>query len=128
MNSISEKKNIFNNIYEYFLKYILPDYLKIRPINLSKQYALNFEFTYKKLSFIYTNPKFNPITKKLEFGSFEQELQQGYKKPPIKYYNPITDFYLNKFNKNNKFSKTFKITNPKYNIKTKKLEFNYIKL
>jgi hypothetical protein len=102
--------------------------LYIKPKNPSELYITNYKKSkeFKKLPAIYANPKYNPLTKRLEFGSFEYELEQAKKRPNAKYYLPITDFYWNKITNKKQNLKKFPLvfTNGRYNPYTKRLEFN----
>lgn len=122
--------NFTTRIYNFLTKYIIPDYTKTIPTNPSKEYLINYKKThgFKKFPAIFTSPKYNPDTMRLEFGSFEYELEQAKKRPQMKYYYPITEFYWNKFTNQNsqtKFKKFPSIfVNLRYNPEKKRLESN----
>ena len=103
------KINCFLNIF-YNIK-------KFPSSNYSKKYIEN----YKKLPILYTNPKWNPIQKKLIFNSFDFELNKSKSKKDL--------FFLTSSNYSKKYIKNYKklpilFTNPKWNPIQKKLIFN----
>ena len=84
LHTTNNQNNFFYKLYNGFVKYLLPDYSKLKPTNPMEKYLLYAKSSqqFKKLPAIYTNPKYNPVTKRLEFGSFDYELEQAKKKTP----------------------------------------------
>jgi hypothetical protein len=116
------QKMIFNNISKYFIYNSKPN----NPAGKYLEFQKN-KTQFNKLPMLYTNPKWNPQLKKLEFNSFDYELELAKKRPQVKNFNYYPFHYnFNPFIKTNKNDKKFPLifTNPKWNPKLKKLEFN----
>jgi hypothetical protein len=134
-NNIFNISNIKNfsllNLFYSFINLKIPFYKSnnFKPINPAKKYIENYKksIQYKKIPTLYTNPKWDPVKKKLIFNSFDYELELAKKRPNITnpYFPTHAPFYsrvLENKNMNKKFPLVF--TNPKWDPIKKKLVFD----
>lgn len=128
--------NLFNNFFiRYFGNYFY-DRNKLKPVQPANKYIENYKNSckfkkFKKFPLVYTNPRWDPIKKKLMFNSFDQELEMAKKKPCYsnEYYWNNYKYQYSSYNKNISYYSNDKfifVQNPRWNKEKQKLEWNFI--
>jgi hypothetical protein len=123
--------NLINTYFVQITRYFY-NFDKLKPVNPTNEYIENYKNTkkFKKLPLIYTNPKWDKLNKRLIWNSFDQELELAKKRHVYNnlywYYNKYPCIYLYIYPTYNKKHSNIIFQNPRWNDKTKKLEWNIV--
>lgn len=121
---------LFYNIFDFF------GFLKInkQPVNPAGKYIENYKknLEFKKFPLVYTNPRWNPLLKKIEFDSLDMEIDRANKRPKPLNPNVLAQYNYWVWIENNKKKQSQselyknmikKYSNPFWDDKLKKLVY-----